>query len=133
MLVLTSCWNSGNHPSVGFRTADLIGTWSAPAVAASSPSITFSEDGTYVATGFPDGLLCSPLGEEPNYDKPVSSSGEWTIDPPARDRHHVEIRWPADSGDCFEALWTEELDDELHLFVWIGDPDEDNTITFSRP
>lgn len=103
--------------------SELLGTWSS--IEASEPTITFNRDQTYGGTDFPPAFLCS--GEV----EPGPSSGTWRMNGETKDGLQ-EILIVSELSGCGLPLSVERLDGELRLTMWIGDPDEDEAITFSR-
>ncbi|MEO5920551.1 MAG: hypothetical protein ABIQ01_05350 [Pseudolysinimonas sp.] len=129
VLGLTAC-NSGYHPSERVANANVIGTWTAPANGKSSPAMEFLADKTFQGTGLPSGLFCGDFFTEPDSASPVTVEGDWSIgEDRSNNLYFVELT--TDDG-CVDRLYSEELANEFHLFIWIGDPDEDNTVTFSK-
>jgi len=129
-LIFTACtWD--RHPQFAARPSDIVGTWFAPEVSGVTPTITFSADGTYRAKEIPDNLICEIGNIEPDYEHPIESTGDWSIGAISAlaNQPHVEIKW---HNYCFTQLWTERRNDQVHLYTYVGDPDEDRTVTFSR-
>jgi hypothetical protein len=71
----------------------------------------------------------------------ITTTGTWkpyTSTNPDQPFHGVAMIWLVNDGagdlapTCGTTLRFESLDGEVKLFTWIGDPDNDETVTLSR-
>jgi hypothetical protein len=130
---LTGCYSQGHHPEATAQASDIVGTWVAEQDSGTDATITFDGDGTFVATAYPKVILCAAVGTDA-----ADGHGTWALDdghdvPP---RPRVALDWipedVADGNPCETGLDLEEIEGELLLFSWIGDPDLAEDVTFVR-
>ena len=138
-LTLAGCWNSGHHPAATAESSDIVGVWTAPAAAWDEQMVTFSEDGTFRAAAVSGDSFCGIFGSGEKSGA-VDGGGEWTLVdgtrhpdlPNSQLSVHFSTDDPARGTGCTSQLFVEELGGELYLFTWIGDPDNDETVTFTK-
>ena len=144
-LVLTACWNSGDHPGIGLNASQIVGTWAAKPIGGNTPTLRFSSDGSFIAESVPEWLACNEGDESagaivthtpapPTVSTLVTEKGRWSSGDGfgTHDTEGFDATWITPDGKCDDYFNTEKLDGVFRIFQWRGDPDSDVTQSFVK-